>query len=276
MAQTTIEWTDKTWNPVTGCKKVSPGCTHCYAEAFAERFRGKRGHHFEQGFDIKYWPDRLGEPLSWRTPSKIFVCSMSDLFQRDVPDDFIRQVFDTMQKTPHHTYQLLTKHSDRLLTLSPSLLWAPHIWTGVSVECEDYLYRIDDLRQTDAHHKFVSFEPLLGSLPNLDLKGIDWVIVGGESGFQARFIDPDWVKSIHKQCRDQEVPFFFKQWGHEKHNPDPSDPTINKGHPSYAKGGCQLDEAVIRKWPSVSHDGSTAASATTNGNATSPRQGGPQ
>lgn len=276
MAQTTIEWTDKSWNPVTGCKHVSPGCTHCYAEALAERFRGTQGHRFEQGFDITYWPGRLGEPLNWRTPSKIFVCSMSDLFQGAVKKDFIQQVFDAMQKASHHTYQLLTKHSDRLLTLSSSLPWAPHIWMGVSVENARYLKRIDDLRQTDAHLKFISFEPLLGPLPNLDLEGIDWVIVGGESGMQVRFIDLAWVRSIHEQCREQGVPFFFKQWGHKKHNPDPSDPTIDKGHPSHAKGGCQLDGAVIHEWPMILQGGPIAASTTSNGYATSPREKGQQ
>lgn len=276
MAQTTIEWTDKTWNPVTGCKKVSPGCMHCYAESFARWLQSQQKGRFAQGFTPTCWPDRIGEPLNWHKLSMIFVCSMSDLFQRAVADDFIRQVFNTMQQAPQHTYQLLTKHSDRLRTLSPSLPWAPHIWMGVSVERDDYLYRIDDLRRTRAHLKFVSFEPLLGPLPSLNLEGIDWVIVGGESGLQVRFIDLAWVQSIHEQCREQGVPFFFKQWGHKKHNPNPSDPTIDKGHPSYAKGGCQLDGAVLREWPRILQGGPIAASTTSNGYATSARQGGPQ
>jgi len=249
MPRTTIEWTDTTWNPVTGCTKVSPGCTHCYAETFAERFRNVPGHPFEQGFDVTLRPERLDLPASWKAPRMVFVCSMSDLFHEDIPDDFISRVFDTMQRTPRHTYQLLTKRVERLLDLSSSLPWASHVWMGVSVESAHYLHRIDALRRTGAYRRFVSLEPLLGPMPHLDLKGIDWVIVGGESGQQARPIDPSWVQGIRDHCRQQRIPFFFKQWGRAKHNPDPLDPTMVKGHPSYAKGGCQLDGAVIWERP---------------------------
>lgn len=249
MSRTTIEWTDTTWNPVTGCTKVSPGCTYCYAETFAERFRNVPGHPFAQGFDLALRPERLDLPATWKDPRMVFVCSMSDLFHEDIPEDFIVRVFDTMRRTPRHTYQVLTKRAERLLTLSPSLPWASHIWMGVSVENAYYLHRIDTLRQTGAHHRFVSIEPLLSQISHLDLEGIDWVIVGGEPGPKARSIDPAWVRAIRDCCRTQGVPFFFKQWGRATHNPDPHDPTMVKGHPSYAKGGCRLDGAVLWERP---------------------------
>lgn len=249
MPRTTIEWTDTTWNPVTGCTKISPGCANCYAETFSERFRNVSGHPFEQGFDLVLRPERLDLPATWKHPRMVFVCSMSDLFHEDIPEEFISRVFDTMRGAPRHTYQLLTKRAERLLELSPSLPWASHIWMGVSVENADYLHRIDALRRTGAHHRFVSVEPLLGPIPRLDLAGIDWVIVGGESGPRARPIDPAWVRAIRDCCRTQGVPLFFKQWGRTKHNPDPHDPTIAKDHPFHAKGGCRLDGAVIWERP---------------------------
>lgn len=249
MPRTTIEWTDTTWNPVTGCTKVSPGCAHCYAETFSERFRGVPGHPFQQGFDVMLRPERLDLPATWRGSRMVFVCSMSDLFHEKIPEEFILRVFDAMQRTPRHTYQLLTKRAERLLELSPLLPWAPHIWMGVSVENADYLHRVEALRRTGAHRKFISVEPLLGPITRLDLHGIDWVIVGGESGPGARPIDPAWVRAIHDGCRIQGVPFFFKQWGRAKHNPDPNDPTIAKAHPFHAKGGCRLDGAVIWEKP---------------------------
>ncbi len=208
-----IEWTDSTWNPVTGCTKISQGCKHCYALRFAERFRGVRGHPYEQGFDIRLWPDRLELPLSWKTPHRIFVNSMSDLFHEQVPLDFVRKVFETMRRARWHTFQVLTKRADRLLELSSSLEWPSNVWMGVSVERSDYAWRIDRLRRTGAAVKFLSLEPLIGPLDNLDLKGIDWVIVGGESGPGARPMERSWVVSIRRQCRQQSVPFFFKQWG---------------------------------------------------------------
>jgi protein gp37 len=211
--KSTIEWTNSTWNPVTGCDKVSAGCAHCYAERFAERFRGVPNHPFKQGFDLKLWEDRIELPLSWKTPKVIFVNSMSDLFHKDVPIKFIQKVFNTMKQAHWHTFQVLTKRAERLEEVSPKLSWAPNIWMGVSVESDRFTYRIDHLRKTKAHIKFLSLEPLLGPLPNLKLKGINWAIVGGESGPGARPMDGSWVLEIKRQCIGAKVPFFFKQWG---------------------------------------------------------------
>jgi len=209
----TIEWTDATWNPVRGCTKISPGCKHCYAERFAERFRGVRGHPFEQGFDLKIVPEKLAEPLNWKSAKHIFVNSMSDLFHEKVPLDYIRSVFAVMNVAKQHQYQVLTKRAERLEELNQRLPWAPNIWMGVSVENEEYLYRVDHLRRTSAFVKFLSIEPLLGSLGKVDLSGIDWVIVGGESGPGARSMNEAWVKEIRDQCLRAGVAFFFKQWG---------------------------------------------------------------
>ncbi|HEY9758371.1 MAG TPA: phage Gp37/Gp68 family protein [Oculatellaceae cyanobacterium] len=208
-----IEWTDATWNPVTGCTKISPGCANCYAETFAERFRGVPGHPYQQGFDLKLWEDRLTLPLSWKKPKRIFVNSMSDLFHKDVPVEFILRVFETMKSAHWHQFQILTKRHERLLELSERLTWADNIWMGVSVENSDYVTRIDCLRKTGAKTKFLSVEPLLGPIDNLDLSGIDWVIVGGESGRRPRTLNPEWVRSIRDQCVTSSVAFFFKQWG---------------------------------------------------------------
>jgi protein gp37 len=210
---TLIEWTDATWNPITGCTKVSPGCAHCYAKTFAERFRGVPGHPYQQGFDLRLWDDRLELPLTWRKPKRIFVNSMSDLFHEEVPVEFILKVFDTMRKADWHTFQILTKRASRLLELNTQLTWASHIWAGVSVESEAYKHRIDLLRQTSAKIKFLSVEPLLGPIPVLDLRGIDLVILGGESGHHARPMEKSWVIDIRDQCVAAQVPFFFKQWG---------------------------------------------------------------
>lgn len=207
-----IEWTDATWNPVTGCTKVSPGCKNCYAERFAERFRGVPDHPFEQGFDLRIWPDRLLQPLKWRTPRRIFVNSMSDLFHPDVPDRFIGRVFEIMQKAEQHQFQVLTKRPERALELAPRLPWPENVWMGTSVESQPYTKRIDQLRQIPAHVRFLSCEPLLGPL-SLNLKDIHWVIVGGESGPGARPMRPEWVTSIRDQSRNARVAFFFKQWG---------------------------------------------------------------
>lgn len=182
MAATKIEWTDATWNPVRGCNKISPGCKHCYAERFAERFRGVPGHPFKQGFDLRLVHEKLDEPLRVKKPQRIFVNSVSDLFHEGVPVEYIRQVFDVMNKANWHEYQVLTKRADRLQDLNSVIKWAPHIWMGVSVENSDYVSRIDQLRRTNAYVKFLSIEPLLGPIRKLDLHGIDWVIVGGESG----------------------------------------------------------------------------------------------
>jgi protein gp37 len=208
-----IEWTDATWNPVRGCTKISPGCKYCYAERFAERFRGVRGHPFEQGFDLRLVPGKLEEPLRWKTPQRIFVNSMSDLFHTDVPLSYIKDVFDVMRRAHWHQYQVLTKRSERVLELSPQLNWQPQIWMGVSVENADYVHRIDDLRKSGAFVKFLSLEPLLGPLPKLKLRGIDWAIVGGESGPGARPMNAEWVTDLRDQCQRAGVAFFFKQWG---------------------------------------------------------------
>lgn len=215
--QSSIEWTDATWNPVRGCTKISPGCKHCYAETFAERFRGVPNHPYEQGFDLRLVPRKLAEPLRWKTPKMIFVNSMSDLFHDSVPDEYIEDVARTMESGNWHTYQVLTKRADRLQRLlSGPLRWAAelaHIWWGVSVENRQYgLPRIDLLRRAPAHTRFLSIEPLLEDLGTLDLSGIHWVIVGGESGRGARPMHQDWVTSIQRQCRKARVPFFFKQW----------------------------------------------------------------
>ena len=208
-----IEWTDATWNPVRGCTKISPGCKHCYAERFAERFRGVEGHPFEQGFDLLLVPEKVGAPLHWKRPRRIFVNSMSDLFHDDVPLSYIKRVFAVMNQADWHQYQVLTKRAERLEEVNSQLPWAPHIWMGVSVENDDYLWRIDHLRKTEAHIKFLSVEPLLGPLGKVNLRGIDWVIVGGESGPGARPMEACWVKDIKDQCLRAGVAFFFKQWG---------------------------------------------------------------
>ncbi len=213
-----IEWTDSTWNPVRGCTKISPGCKHCYAEAFAERFRGVPGHPYEQGFDLRLVPEKLTEPLFWPTPRMVFVNSMSDLFHEGVPDEYIITVARVMEMASWHTFQVLTKRSSRMRSLLNGCLafaaQLPHIWWGVSVENRRYgCPRIDDLQNSNARVRFLSIEPLLEDLGGLDLSGIHWVIVGGESGPGARPLDPEWVRSIMAQCKKAKIPFFFKQWG---------------------------------------------------------------
>jgi protein gp37 len=214
MAETSrIEWTDSTWNPVRGCTKLSPGCKHCYALTFAERWRGIPGHPYEQGFDLRLVPEKLEEPLRWKSPRRIFVNSMSDLFHESVPDDFIRHVFEIMRKAHWHSFQVLTKRARRLAELAPRLLWPENVWQGVSVESERYLDRVDCLRSVDAAVRFLSLEPLLGPLPGLRLEGVSWVIVGGESGLHHRPIQSEWVRDIRDRCLREGVAFFFKQWG---------------------------------------------------------------
>ena len=212
-ANSSIEWTDATWNPVRGCTKISPGCKNCYAERFAERFRGVPGHAFEQGFDLRLIPDKLNLPLTWRKPKRIFVNSVSDLFHDEVPLPFIQNVFDTMTRASWHTFQILTKRTDRLAQVDRELKWMPNIWMGVSVENADMKGRIDVLRETGARIKFLSLEPLLGPLGELNLAGIDWTVVGGESGPGSRPMNKEWVTDIRDQCVEKGVPFFFKQWG---------------------------------------------------------------
>lgn len=208
-----IEWTESTWNPVTGCDKVSPGCKFCYAERMAERLQAMGQPNYANGFELTLQPHMLELPLRWRKPQTIFVNSMSDLFHKDVPLSYIQQVFDVMRRAHWHRFQVLTKRADRLARVDEDLSWTSNIWMGVSVETAQYIDRIDQLRTTHATIKFLSLEPLLGPLPALDLRSIDWVIVGGESGPSARRMDPAWVAEIRDQCIAAHVPFFFKQWG---------------------------------------------------------------
>lgn len=228
--QSAIEWTDATWNPVTGCTEVSPGCDNCYARTFAERWRGIPGHHYEQGFDLRLWPDRLSHPLKWKKPKRIFVNSMSDLFHRDIPTTYILEVFEVMVRANWHTYQILTKRPARLLRLVPQISevfrvgsengtsWPTNIWLGVSIETSAYLWRVDYLRKVPAAVRFISAEPLLGSLGRLDLSGIHWVIAGGESGANARECNATWVEELRDLCNSTNVAFFFKQWGGRSHS----------------------------------------------------------
>ncbi|OGO03031.1 MAG: hypothetical protein A2Y59_04475, partial [Chloroflexi bacterium RBG_13_52_14] len=208
-----IEWTGATWNPLTGCTKVSPGCKNCYAERMALRLRAMSNPNYANGFAITMHEDALELPLKWRRPQTIFVNSMSDLFHENVPEEFIFRVFDVMQRANWHCFQILTKRSKRLVDISPKLPWMPHMWMGVSVEDKYHTFRIDHLRRTAAKVKFLSLEPLLGSIPNLNLENIDWVIVGGESGPKSRPVKESWIVDIRDKCRETAVPFFFKQWG---------------------------------------------------------------
>ena len=209
-----IEWTDATWNPVTGCTQISPGCDHCYALTFAERFRGVPGHPYEQGFDLKLWPTRLDLPLRWKRPRRIFVNSMSDLFHESVPIEYIRRVFEVMVAAEWHVFQVLTKRPQRMAKLAPDLPWPEHIWAGTSVELDRFTWRSNSyLREVPAAVRFVSAEPLLGPLPSLQLDHLQWVIAGGESGAGHRQCDPAWVRDLRDRCQIESVAFFLKQWG---------------------------------------------------------------
>jgi protein gp37 len=208
-----IEWTHCTWNPLTGCTKVSPGCQNCYAECMARRLKAMGSPNYANGFALTLHKHMLDAPLKWKRSRRVFVNSMSDLFHEDVPESFILEVFGVMRQATHHRFQVLTKRSERLLALDGRLEWPDNVWMGVTVEVADYLYRIDHLRQTGAKTKFVCFEPLLEPITSPDLRGIDWVIVGGESGTRARPMSEEWVLEIRNQCRQGNVPFFFKQWG---------------------------------------------------------------
>src|SRR5262245_12001360 len=213
-SQSSIEWTDSTWNPVTGCTEISPGCDNCYARTFSERFRGVPGHPYQQGFDLTLWPARLELPLQWRQPRRIFVNSMSDLFHESVPSEFIHRVFEVMQKADWHIFQVLTKRPRRMADMASELPWPGHIWAGTSVELDRYTWRANHcLRRVPAAVRFVSAEPLLGALPSLKLDHLHWVITGGESGARHRPCDPDWVRDLRDRCRAAGVAFFFKQWG---------------------------------------------------------------
>lgn len=222
MGKSAIEWTEETWNPTTGCDRTSPGCDHCYAMTLAKRLKAMGQAKYQNdgdprtsgpGFALTVHPDVVHLPRSWTTPRVVFVNSMSDLFHHDVPVGFIRDVFDVIADTPQHTYQVLTKRSKRLATVADSLVWPANLWMGVSVENDRYTFRIDHLRQVGAAVRFLSCEPLVGPLDDLELDGIHWVIAGGESGPHARPVDADWIRSIRDQCTDAGVAFFFKQWG---------------------------------------------------------------
>lgn len=208
-----IEWTNSTWNPITGCDAISPGCEHCYAERMAKRLKAMGVHKYRNGFKVTLHPDVLEDPYKWKKPQVIFVNSMSDLFHDQVPLEFVRKIFDVMEQCPQHIFQILTKRSKRLKRTAPKLDWPENVWMGVTVESKEYRYRIKDLSQTKAAVKFISFEPLIAPVEKIDLTGIDWAIVGGESGPGARPMKQEWVEQILRQCRAQDVKFFFKQWG---------------------------------------------------------------
>ncbi|MES2565472.1 MAG: phage Gp37/Gp68 family protein [Bacteroidota bacterium] len=249
MAQSSIEWTEVTWNPTTGCNKITAGCKFCYAEVMSNRLYHMGVDKYKDNFKLRIHPQTLNEPLKWKKPKIVFVNSMSDMFHKDVPLEFIQKVFKVMNENQQHTFQVLTKRSDILLKYHKELTWTPNIWMGVSVESEKVKNRIDDLRKTGAKVKFLSLEPLIGPLGKLNLKKIHWAIVGGESGGGARPIKEEWILDIKKQCSSEKVAFFFKQWGKKQFNPDSTDPTISKKHPQHAKGGCTLSGKVHRNFP---------------------------
>lgn len=240
--QTKIEWTESTWNPVTGCTKISEGCRNCYAERMARRLKAMGQPNYANEFAVTLHPHVVQAPLGWRRPRTVFVNSMSDLFHEKVPVSFIREVFEVMATARHHTFQVLTKRSDRLLELARCLPWPDNVWMGVTVESADYTFRIDHLCRTGALVKFLSIEPLLGPIPGLDLTGIDWVIVGGESGPKARPMQATWVREIREQCLASGTSFFFKQWG-----------GVNK-----KKAGRELDGRTWDEIPEMDRDSEMA------------------
>jgi len=252
MASSPIEWTEMTWNPTTGCNKLSAGCKFCYAEVMSRRLKAMGMDKYKNGFKLTVHPESLMTPFEWKKPKTVFVNSMSDLFHKDVPLSFIQKVFKVMNDTPQHTYQVLTKRPELVLKYNNKLKWSPNIWMGTSVEDERVVDRIDALRETNAHVKFLSLEPLIGPLHNLNLKNIHWAIVGGESGHGARPMKFDWVWDIKQQCKKAEVLFFFKQWGRPEFNVNPDDPTIDAENEQHAKGGCQLNGRVYRQMPNRS------------------------
>lgn len=244
MGKTTIEWTETTWNPTTGCDKISAGCKHCYAATLARRLEAMGQKKYRNGFKLTLHPDAINDPYKWKKSQMVFVNSMSDLFHKDVPLHFIQSVFEVMNNTPKHTYQVLTKRSDRLVELSPYLNWTSNIWMGVSVEDSRVVARIDDLRKCGAQTKFLSCEPLIGELPNLNLEGINWLIVGGESSFKARPMQKEWVEDIQKQCEFANVAFFFKQWGGK--NKKKAGRILNgKKYSEMPKTGIKIDQPLL-------------------------------
>lgn len=251
MAVSSIEWTEMTWNPTTGCDKLTAGCRFCYAEVMTKRLKGMGQEKYKDGFALRMHESALDVPYSWNKPQMVFVNSMSDLFHKDVTIQFIEQVFKVMNDTPQHIYQILTKRADLLARYDYEgrLNWSPNIWMGVSVESVKLYDRIDQLRTTGALTKFLSCEPLIAPLPNMNLDGIHWVIVGGESGHRARPMQLDWALDIKNQCETSNVPFFFKQWGKAEFNVNSDDPTMDKKNPLYAKGGCELNGKIYRQMP---------------------------
>jgi protein gp37 len=244
MSFSKIEWTEATWNPLTGCSKVSPGCKNCYAEKMAKRLQAMNSANYTNGFKLTCHPHSLDIPFSWKKSRMVFVNSMSDLFHEDVPDQFIKKVFNVMNIASQNQYQVLTKRSENLLRADRFLRWNHNIWMGVSVENAEYVYRIDHLKQTNAMVKFISFEPLIDDVGEINLNGIDWVIVGGESGSGARPIEKDWVMNIQQQCIKKNIAFFFKQWG-----------GVNK-----KKTGRLLDGKIWSQMPKIEHPVSTSLS----------------
>jgi protein gp37 len=246
-----IEWTQLTWNPTTGCTKISDGCVFCYAHPLSLRLKAMGLEKYRNGFQLTLHPQELNKPFTWKKPKIVFVNSMSDLFHHEVPIDFVKKVFRVMNETPQHNYQLLTKRSERVLQIANQLNWTQNIWLGVSVENEKVTSRIKNLIDCPAKTKFLSCEPLIGQIKTLDkyIDKLDWIIVGGESGAGARPIQKIWIDDIKNLCNKRNVPFFFKQWGKKKFNVTIDDPTIDTTHPNHAKGGCQLDGKIYREMP---------------------------
>jgi protein gp37 len=244
-----IEWTETTWNPTTGCTKISAGCKYCYAEQWAN-MQQKRGiAQYERGFQFNLAKSRSKDPLRWKGNKLVFVNSMSDLFHEQIPLNYLMELFETMEQSPRHTFQILTKRPENVLKWLKYYDWPANVWLGVSVESKKTVHRLDTLRKIPAKMRFVSFEPLLENVAPLNLGGLDWVIVGGESGGRARPIQKQWVTNIQDLCNAQEIPFFFKQWGKRAFNPNINDPTIHKSHEHYARGGCLIDNRLIREFP---------------------------
>lgn len=253
--KSTIEWTGRVWNFLTGCTRISQGCKFCYMFLLAMRLKAMGQEKYRNGTKLTIHEHVIANPYNWKKPSLVFVNSMSDIFHEDVPDSVLIAAWEVMNETPQHTYQILTKRPERLLEMQDKVVWTDNIWMGVSIENDEVIYRAEYLRKSIAKVKWISAEPLLGSVKNLDLTGINWIVVGGEAGISKKIrpIKREWVIEILKQCREKEIPFFFKQWGKKAFNPDPSDPTTVKGHPQYAKGGCQLDGKVYREFPIITN-----------------------
>ena len=252
MGKTSIEWTEVSWNPTTGCTKISDGCKNCYAEKLSFRLKAMGNKKYTNGFEVAMHPSSVDEPFTWKSPRMVFVNSMSDLFHEKISNEFIIRVFEVMNNTHDHIYQILTKRTKRLLSYLDKVDWTDNIWIGTTVEHQKYLDRIDDIKLVPAKVRFLSCEPLLSSIKDTNFKGIDWVIVGGESGPQSRFIKKIWIEEIRKECENHKIPFFFKQWGSKLNNPNPTDPTILSDNPFHAKGGCELNGKIYHEFPKLS------------------------